>query len=227
MQRQFKGVWIPARIWDDHRMGALEKMLLAEIDSFTGAGSTYFKANETIATDLGTSLSSVRRAISKLKEYGLIKEVGFDGRRRHLVSVEHPEVSNVSMEGAHIEHADRPKVTGQDAPCEQLIIQPKNNPKKPNEIEWPEGWDDDRMHRAWSTWKEYKRTEWKFHYKSRITEQTTINKLHHETSGDLAHAIASIEWSISKNWKGIFLAERSPKRDAPADPQRALEWAQK
>jgi DNA-binding transcriptional ArsR family regulator len=83
MERQFKGVWIPAEIWLDARLSLVEKALYAEIDSFSGAGKSFHKANETIQIEYGVSRPTVSKAIKKLEEFGFI-EVTFDGRLRHL-----------------------------------------------------------------------------------------------------------------------------------------------
>ena len=32
-QRKFRGIWIPADVWLDERLSAVEKVLLMEIDS--------------------------------------------------------------------------------------------------------------------------------------------------------------------------------------------------
>jgi len=82
--REFKGVWIPAEVWLDERLTLVEKALLAEIDSFTGAGKTFHKANETIQAEYGVSRPTASKAIKKLEALGYI-ESRFDGRVRHLV----------------------------------------------------------------------------------------------------------------------------------------------
>ena len=83
MERQFKGVWIPAEIWLDARLTLVEKALYAEIDSFSGNSKSFHKANETIQLEYGVSRPTVSKAIRKLESLGFI-EVAFDGRMRHL-----------------------------------------------------------------------------------------------------------------------------------------------
>ena len=83
MERQFKGVWIPAEIWLDARLTLVEKALYAEIDSFSGNGKTFHKANETIQLEYGVSRPTISKAIKKLTDLGFI-EAAFDGRTRHL-----------------------------------------------------------------------------------------------------------------------------------------------
>ena len=71
-QREFKGVWIPAEVWLDERLSLVEKALLAEIDSFTGAGKTFHKSNETIQVEYGISRPTISKAIKKLQGLGYI-----------------------------------------------------------------------------------------------------------------------------------------------------------
>ena len=48
--RQFKGIWIPADIWLSKELKPIDKMLLADIDSFTGNGKAFYKSNDSDAT---------------------------------------------------------------------------------------------------------------------------------------------------------------------------------
>jgi DNA-binding transcriptional ArsR family regulator len=83
MERQFKGVWIPAEIWLDTRLTLVEKALYAEIDSFSGVGKSFHKTNDTIQLEYGISRPTVSKSIKTLESLGFI-ESRFDGRMRHL-----------------------------------------------------------------------------------------------------------------------------------------------
>lgn len=83
--RKFSGIWIPAEIWLENGLNALEKILLVEIDSLDNqqgciAGNDYF------AGFLGVTTVRVSQMIKKLKEDGYIYEESFDGRIRTLKS---------------------------------------------------------------------------------------------------------------------------------------------
>jgi len=84
MERQFKGVWIPAEIWLDTRLTLVEKALYAEIDSFSGVGKSFHKTNDTIQLEYGISRPTVSKSIKTLESLGFI-ESRFDGRMRHLL----------------------------------------------------------------------------------------------------------------------------------------------
>ena len=84
-QRGFKGVWIPREIWLDERLNALDKVILAEIDSLDNEDGC-IAGNDYLAGFCQCSVTKVSTAISKLKEFGLIRIDSFDGRRRVLKS---------------------------------------------------------------------------------------------------------------------------------------------
>jgi DnaD/phage-associated family protein len=72
MERQFKGIWIPAEIWLDENLTVMEKVLYAEIDSFCGNGKECFCSNAHFAKMLQVSERQVRRLLCSLEEKGVI-----------------------------------------------------------------------------------------------------------------------------------------------------------
>ena len=83
--RKFAGIWIPAEIWLENSLNALEKILLVEINSLDNengctAGNDYF------SKFLGVTSIRVSQMIKKLKDEGYIYEASFDGRVRTLKS---------------------------------------------------------------------------------------------------------------------------------------------
>jgi hypothetical protein len=62
----------------------------------------------------------------------------------------------------------------------------------------------DRFMVHWQTWKDYKRQQQNFTYKSVITEQAAINDLVKISKGDEIEAGKIIMQSIAKGWKGFF-----------------------
>lgn len=65
--RDFKGIWIPKNIWLSTELSALEKVLLAEIDSLD-AGEGCIATNQYFAGFLGVSKSWVSKLISGLEK---------------------------------------------------------------------------------------------------------------------------------------------------------------
>lgn len=85
MERGFKGIWIPAEVWLDERLTALDKMILAEITSLdTGEGC--YASNKYLAEFCGCKEIKVSNSVTKLKEIGYLELVKFDGRQRILKS---------------------------------------------------------------------------------------------------------------------------------------------
>jgi len=85
MEREFKGVWIPAEVWLDKRLTLVEKALLAEIDSFTGNGKSFHKSNDTIQAEYGISRNTIGRSLQKLQKLGFV-DVTFNGRVRNVTT---------------------------------------------------------------------------------------------------------------------------------------------
>ena len=84
MDRQFKGIWIPAEIWEDTNLTWNEKVVLMEIDSFTAAGKDCFISDEYIGRLVGVSTRTASSIVSKLIRLGYVKKTRSDGRHRYL-----------------------------------------------------------------------------------------------------------------------------------------------
>lgn len=83
--RSFKGIWIPKEIWLDERLTALDKVILAEIDSLDNDdGCT--ASNDHLAKICGCTGVKVSKTITKLKNFGMIEVVSFNGRQRKMKS---------------------------------------------------------------------------------------------------------------------------------------------
>jgi len=81
--RDFKGIWIDKTIWLDERLTALDKVILAEINSLDN-GEGCSASNEYLAKFCQCSLTHVSKAISKLIEIGYVSVKSFNGRVRYL-----------------------------------------------------------------------------------------------------------------------------------------------
>lgn len=95
MERGFKGVWIPTEIWLDGNLTALDKIILAEVDSLDQGERGCYASNKYLADFCGCSESKVSKSIAFLVEYGWIYVESFDGRQRVLKSrIPHEEPPN-------------------------------------------------------------------------------------------------------------------------------------
>lgn len=86
MERQFKGIFIPAEIWEASDLSWTEKIVLMEIDSFTAAGKDCFISDEYIGSLVGCSPRTARTIVSKLVRLGYVTKTRCDGRKRYLMS---------------------------------------------------------------------------------------------------------------------------------------------
>ena len=86
LERDFKGIWLPKEVWFDSRLTALEKVILAEIDSLDKDERGCYASNSYIAEFCQCSETKVSMAISKLINCGYIYVQKFDGRSRELKS---------------------------------------------------------------------------------------------------------------------------------------------
>lgn len=86
MDRDFKGVWIPKEIWLDTRLNALDKIILAEIDSLDKGDEGCWASNQYIAEFCQCSITKVSTSISKLISLDYLYIKSFDGRIRYLKS---------------------------------------------------------------------------------------------------------------------------------------------
>lgn len=82
--RDFKGIWIPKEIWLDSRLSALEKIILAEVDSLDNGETGCFASNKYLAEFCQCSERKASEAISKLISTGYLYVESFDGRQRVL-----------------------------------------------------------------------------------------------------------------------------------------------
>ena len=83
--RDFKGIWIKKEIWLDDRLTALEKVVLAEIDSLdTEDGVGCYASNQYLAEFCKCSEVKISKTISKLIDLGYIYISSFNGRQREV-----------------------------------------------------------------------------------------------------------------------------------------------
>lgn len=69
-----------------------------------------------------------------------------------------------------------------------------------------------RFSNAWSLWKEYKKKDFRFSFKSAISESTALSKLHKMSEGNEENALLIIEQSVANGWKGFFELSKSQNK---------------
>jgi len=73
MNREFKGVWIPADIYRDTRLTWTQKLMLVEIDSFSRNGLECFVSNEHLSEHLQVGISAIEKCLKSLVDMGLVE----------------------------------------------------------------------------------------------------------------------------------------------------------
>ena len=197
MERQFKGIWIPAEIWLNKNLSAIDKILLADIDSFTGNGKLFYKSNATLSRELGVSESTVKRAFKTLLEQNLIRVSG--GTRKRLC-----EALNSSYQGHSDSYSGHSEPSqGQNEPSVGSKCPPTNKEtnQSTNQLDYP--FEDSRFKDAWREWIEERKAKRIRKYTPK-GEQGALHLLQKESNNDCETAIKMIHNAIARGWQGIY-----------------------
>lgn len=81
INRDFKGIWIPKDVWLNSELSAIDKCMLAEIDSLDNEEGCY-ASNNYFSNFCGVSVSTITRSIKKLTDLGFIETKLIEGRHR-------------------------------------------------------------------------------------------------------------------------------------------------
>lgn len=114
-KREFKGIFIPAEIWLDKSLSANEKMLYAEINSFTSNDLSCFISNQYIAEFLCVTETNASKILNSLIDKGLVEVTKFDGRKRYVIARQpcqicKSESSNLQDINITIEHKEKENI---------------------------------------------------------------------------------------------------------------------
>lgn len=116
------------------------------------------------------------------------------------------EIIEYKKEGADETEEDVCKVSG-----ENKKGYPPDSGAPPLELAYP--WTSEQFLCQWRIWKEYKLQEFKFKYKSIHSEQAALKSLAELSQGYEETAIAIINQSIAKSWKGFFGLDKQIKHE--------------
>jgi len=212
--QNFQGIWIPATVWLDERLTASEKVLLAEIHSFTSRGAEFYKANETIAEFLHVSPSTVKRAIKHLTDLKYIERTSFDGRRRCIQSLMPVTPRPDSLAKSDQQPAQKKPTASSKRPKSKTK---KNTKNSTNEVK--DHFDGLEFKEMWTKYLEYRISAHRFKFASAVTEQAALDDLYEISNQNEQQAIAIIKQTFAKQWRGIFALKRTSA--APRATERA------
>ena len=200
--RDFKGVWIPKKVWLDTRLNALDKVILMEIDSLDQGEKGCYASNEHLAEFCQCSKTKVSTAISKLIKCGYLYIQNFDGRIRELKS----RVSNFERQDIKNCNADiqNLKESNTDSNTDNNTVSNKKERKsksKSYDEQIAEYTGNEELKDALKAF-----IQMRAFIKKPMTEyalKLMLKKLDELGSNDTTK-IAILNQSITHNWQGIF-----------------------
>lgn len=216
------GIWIPADVWGLD-LPPLHRVFLARLIALSKQDGASWAGDEFLAESLRCTPQHVRKMRRQLEESGHIVTEGYGHKRRLFVELA-PTGAKVAPTGTSNQR--RKQLEAQELQLEAQELQPqmrqeattvaesieenrtskelvKKEPKPKIEIVMP--WESDEFADAWREWKEYKRVEKRFTFKSPKTEQTALHKIHQDAEGNEHLAVFAIATSIANGWSGIFI----------------------
>lgn len=202
--RDFKGVWIPKKVWLDTRLNALEKIILTEIDSLDNGEKGCYASNEHLAEFCQCSKTKVSTAIRKLIDCGYIYVQNFDGRKRELKSrlsnFERQNIKNCNAEYHNLKESNTDINTYNNTNNTLSKKERKSKSKSYDEqiAEYTQNEDLQNVLKAFLQMRSF--------IKKPMTEyalKLMLKKLDEIGNTDDAK-IAILNQSITNNWQGIF-----------------------
>jgi len=90
-----------------------------------------------------------------------------------------------------------------------------------NEVIYP--FTSEKFKKIWQFWKDYKKQEHKFTYKTKLSEQAALKSIGELSKNNEETAVAIIQQSISNGWKGFFELKDTSNGKFNSDKDKA-EW---
>ncbi len=213
-ERDFKGIWIPKEIWLDDRLNALDKVILAEIDSLDSSERGCWASNKHIADFCQCTERKVSATISKLIKCGYLYVQKFDGRQRELKS----RLANLSMQGGKNFYAEEKNIQESNTSNNTLNNTSKKERKKEtsyDEILSCIANDDLR-----ELYLEY--IKMRKMIKAPMTDRALtmlIHKVNELEPNSIENQKKLLETAIMNNWKSVYPLKDSGKADKKQDKQ--------
>jgi len=209
MARGFKGIWIPACIWEDKNLTAIDKILLAEIDSLDMSDGHCFASNEYFSRFLGISVSSVTRSLKKLSERYLIKidiERSKKGTERRIMSL-----VKMTRGGSQIDEGGGSQIDEHiNTVNYNTNYNPPKSPKggrfKPDLSFITDGEEWTALYLDWCKGK-------KSPYTKQAGVKAGFSKLKKLSDGNIETAREIVDNSLANNWSGLFEIKPGSKKD--------------
>jgi hypothetical protein len=200
--RDFKGVWIPKKVWLDTRLNALDKVILMEIDSLDQGEKGCYASNEHLAEFCQCSKTKVSTAISKLIECGYLYIQNFDGRKRELKSrLSNFERQNIKNCNADIQNLKESNTVNNTVNNTVSNKKERKSKSKSYDEQIAEYTGNEELQNALKAF-----LQMRSFIKKPMTEyafKLMLKKLDELGNNDTTK-IAILNQSITNNWQGIF-----------------------
>lgn len=109
-----------------------------------------------------------------------------------------------------------------DKSTQSRVEESKGEKSRVEEIVYP--FDDKVFFDAWNKWKQYKKEQFRFTYKSQLSEQAALKKLGDMAGGNLNYAVEIIFYSIGQTYRGLYEPKNpKTKSEISIDPN----WAER
>lgn len=150
----------------------------------------------------------IGRLLTKLEEDGVILSGNYNDKRYDRTKWFTLVNGITDLGGIHLSKMTN-AITKNDSPI------PDNNhsiTQSTNKGGLVMPFDSSNFQKFWGIWKDYKKVEHKFAYRSVIAEQAALKHLNKISNNNEAKSIELIEYAIAHGWKGIF-----PTKERNAD----------
>lgn len=206
-ERDFKGIWIPKEVWLDDRLNALDKIILAEIDSLDSSDKGCWASNKHIAEFCQCSETKVSTAISKLIKFGYIYVQNFDGRQRELKS----RLANFERQPLKNCKADTQNLKGSNTYNNTLNNTTKERKKESSYDEILSSVENDDLRELYLEYIKMRKM-----IKAPMTDRALtmlINKVNELEPHSIGNQKKMLEIAIMNNWKSVYPLRDTEKSD--------------
>ena len=203
------GLFIPIDIWNLGELHPNERVLLAEVLNFESQGKQCFASNAHFADLLNVSEATARGYISKLVNAGFLIREGDRYNRRLRKSAQtsaqiradecvNPRKRTLKSTQTSAQNSAHNKT---DNKTENKTL---NKSAQAREVILP--FQTEAFEAAWNEWKEYKRTDHRFKFKTPKSEQRSLITLQNEHPEE-SDAIQALHTAIANGWKGFVFGK--------------------
>ena len=204
-----KYVSIPIDIWNLGELHPNERVLLAEVLNFEAQGKECFASNAHFADLLNVSEATARGYISKLVNAGFLVREGDRYNRRLRKSAQTSAQIRADECVNSRKRARKSTQTSAQNSAHKLtskLTTKESHNKSAHSRDVVLPFQTEAFEAAWNEWKEYKRTDHRFRYKTAQSEQRALIKLQN-THGTETEAIDAIHTAIANGWKGLVFSQ--------------------